>query len=428
MLHQLALLASVVIFSWLALHVAASAERRRLAAIGALALCAVLWSTGELLLAGASTPANVALARRVLFLGVCAVPPCWLWVAAVLGGGPERRAIRVLAAAVGLVELYFYSHLWWDVGGSFLDPTAVPPRHGPLFPVHAALSWLAIVGGLIWVIRRSIGQRAARRHRALLALAVLVPLGVNVAYVCWGSGLDPTPIVLAGSALVVRVTLMRSGLSSVFVPFGDRALLDRLTVGVLVADRRGIVLGANERAQRLLGSLRPEGSSLDAVLDFARNEPGRSLDVHRFPLDDPDGRAECALLSERAGDRWEAEKVDLGALRDALVDLSARLSHEVNNPLTYLTVNLHLLRPLLAELARSERELALPDALEQMAHEGPELLEACAEGAERIQRVIEKLDLFRRCDSDAELRHLLTLWRSTSSTREWETPEEDRVF
>jgi signal transduction histidine kinase len=426
MLYETALLISLGICSWLALSVAASAERRRFMAVACLALCVVLWCAGELLLAGAVAPNEVAFARRVLFLGVCAFGPCWLWLAGVLGGGRGRTPFVACAGTLAVVEVYFYGHLWFGEANRFVDLSAVPTQHGPLFAPFAGLGWLAIVVGLAWLTRRSSADpRVELRHRALLALAVLVPLAVNVTHIGLGGGVDPTPIVLGGSALVLRATLLRSGLSSFFVPFGDRALLDRLTVGVLVADRRGVVLGANERAQRILGKLRPEGRSLDAVLDVARNERGRRIDLHRFTLDDPDGRAECALLAERIEPM--REKVEARKPENELVDLCVGLSHEVNNPLTYLTVNLHLLRPLVAELGRSDWRARLPERLARIAREGPALLEACAEGTDRIRRVIESLELVAQGESDAEFRHVLALWRTGAAVRHGDARSEDQT-
>ncbi|MGI9432525.1 MAG: histidine kinase N-terminal 7TM domain-containing protein [Myxococcota bacterium] len=426
MLYETALLISLGICSWLALSIAASDERRRFVAAACLALCVVAWCAGELLLAGAVAPDEVAFARRVLFFGVCAFGPCWLWLAAVLGAGSGRRAVAAGAGAVAVAEIYFYGHLWWGEASRFVDLSGLPAQHGPLFAVHTGLGWLAIVAGLAWLVKcSSTDPRVEPRHRAFLMLAVLGPLAANVAHVGLGSAVDPTPIVLGGSAVVLRATLLRSGLSSFFVPFGDRALLDRLTVGLLVADRRGVVLGANERARRILGSLRPEGRSLDAVLDVARNESGRRIELHRFALDDPDGRAECALLAERVEPL--GEKVEVQKPEDALAELCAGLSHEVNNPLTYLTVNLHLLGPLVAELGRSDWQGRLPARLGRIAEEGPALLEACAEGTDRIRRVIESLEHVAQGESDAEFRHLLTLWRSGAAVRHRDVRSEDQT-
>ena len=136
----------------------------------------------------------------------------------------------------------------------------------------------------------------------------------------------------------------------------DRALLDTLPDGVLVADADGLVRHANDMAQRLLGTEPLVGRRLAEVLPlqdldghdwYTATKPYRGLNIRRMQAEQawrlPDGtellvtarmlrkgphhpveRVAVSLRSARARDRLDRERSDL----------VATVAHELRSPLT----------------------------------------------------------------------------------------------
>jgi signal transduction histidine kinase len=76
---------------------------------------------------------------------------------------------------------------------------------------------------------------------------------------------------------------------------------------------------------------------------------------------------------------------------EALGYLAAGVAHEINNPLSYVSVNLTLLDRLVAALATPDVQNVLPSPLRLLTSEAEELLADAREGTERIQRIVERI-------------------------------------
>lgn len=401
MVYEALLVGTVAIHGWIAADLLlARAWRRRFLAIALAAIAALLWSAGELLLQHAEGPGERHAARAILFLGVCALGPCWLAGAAQATRPRRAGPLLVLAGVAALPELLFWSTWIWDPSGLFVAWRAPVPRHGPLFAWHAGWSWLTIVAGF-GLLGHFVWRARAGRARALplLALLGLAPLGVNVVYLLAGLEVDPTPVVLGPVALGLRLAVLESSLAPYHIAVARGALLAELGIGMVLADAQGRTVESNSAVARILDRRVEPDEALRAVELEAAGHPRRAIEVHRRPLAGWLGlTGTLMLLIDRTEAREAERRLEMATRHQALSFLVSGFAHEINNPLTYVTANLDLLRPLAEALVDPRLDGALPPELRGAARDAPRLLGDAAEGAERIARLVSRLRGLVRSD------------------------------
>jgi len=376
--YDLALIATIGLSSWIALDLTLdSARRGTLASVAVLALTCAVWSAGELLLSQARSTAEVLVARRILFAGVCTLPAAWLWSART-AARPSSSRWLLLAFLPGALA---YSGLYLAPGGSFVDWYARPPRHGPLFIAYAVYSWFLVVVGAASMIRAARRSPSASRfHQRVIAVAAVVPLLANLAYLVFGvTSWDPTPVTLGFSAAVFRFFVIDLTWGAYQPPIARAEMVAQMRQAALVADLAGRVVDWNDAATELLGG-DLEGRALRELLDDATKRRGRELEVHEFRLQ---RRGHTFGTGTIVVDRSEARRIELRAematRQEALGYLAGGVAHEINNPLAYVSANLGLLEPLLANLDGEQ------------ANEAALLLADVREGTERIGRIVQTL-------------------------------------
>lgn len=423
MFYELALVGTVGVCGWITLDLlVAAAWRHRIASLATLAAAALCWAAGELFVRHAEAASDVVAARRLLFLGVCALGPAWLWSAleARSPGWARRRwwALGVIA----LLSLTSYSALYWDRATLFFDWYGKPPRHGPLFFVHGAYAWILVLLGLHVFLRSlaDMGVPRSGRDRWLIIVAVLAPLLGNVAYVALGvPSWDPTPIALGASAVAVRSVVLDLTWGAHYLPFSRGEVVEQMEAGFLVADRRGYVVDSNAAARAWLEDRAPEGRLLGEVVEEIRAREPLELEAKGFWLE---RRGQvvgvAAVIADRTAARRVEREIEMANRLVALEHLAAGVAHEVNNPLSYISANLSLLRPFVQEAADPTRRGALPAEVHEAAEEAEAMLSQSLEGVERIRLIVEQLGAFAERGDDESVRRTLDLGGPTEKAVE----------
>jgi signal transduction histidine kinase len=405
LLYEAALLTTIAVVGWIVLDVASDPRRRRrLTPVGVLALSALLWAAGELLLQHAATGDQRIAVRRLLFAGVCALPAAWVWSAFAAARPFERRPAWLfpLLLAPGL---FVWSCLFWDRSGLFIDWYAFPPQRGPLVVPFAVYAWTLIAVGAAVLLRAVPGSDAGLRLRAIIVTAALLPVLANAEHVLLHLTVaDPTPIALGGSALLLRALVLDYAWASAEPPLGREEVVEQMRDGVLVADLAGQIVEWNAASEKILGSSVLDGRPLGASLAALRRRRGREIEVRSFPLARR-GRtfALGVVLVDRTELRRSELRLEMATRHEALGVLASGVAHEINNPLTYVSANLALLDPLVEALDSEPLRSLLPADLRGRAAEAPDLLADCREGTERIQRIVEKLALYTDRGSASEM-------------------------
>jgi len=330
---------------WVALDLvrARGPRSQRVSFILLSASCA-LWALGEMWVQAARAPETLLLARRLLWLGAALLPASWVLTAATGAGAPwvRRQPWRVAFGAVPM--LLCYSLLYFDPSGHFTSWTTPRPVHGPFFYVFVLLGWIQIAVGTGYFL-----QAAVLRHRAhplrvvgIIAGAALPALGNLIHFLPNPPSVDLTPVFLGMGGLLIRFSILDSGLSSV-LPMGRSDVLEQVPTGVLIADLDGRVIDSNRAARELLGADPIEGASLAKAIGRARNLPGRTIEVETAPLHRSFGEAgKVALLT----DRTEAAHLERQLLQSQKLEslglLAGGVAHDFNNLLTGILGNAHL--------------------------------------------------------------------------------------
>ena len=176
-----------------------------------------------------------------------------------------RRRVAVLVAleAVSVVVVWtnrtpfadgFHS-LWYEgvAEATVAGATVVDPSPGLLYWGYTSLNgflFLLAAGFLFELFIRPEQRVHGRRNLALLA-GSFVPFALNVIFKLLEEPLDPTPIGLAFTMLLVAYAVFGFGVFDV-LPVARASVVEALDVGVVVFDNDGVVVDANRLANELL--------------------------------------------------------------------------------------------------------------------------------------------------------------------------------
>lgn len=145
---------------------------------------------------------------------------------------------------------------------------------------------MILIGGAIHVLAGlRAGTRRIRWQRFAIGATGLVPLLAHVGFAASGFTWprDPTPIALMPVGIALASALFPGGLLDVR-PLVQQELIERLPLGVVLADRSGAVIDVNPHAQYALGLTQGQahGRTLEAVL--AGVDPGYRVEISEVML------------------------------------------------------------------------------------------------------------------------------------------------
>lgn len=185
-----------------------------------------------------------------------------------------------------------------------------------------------------------------------------------------------------------------------------RNIIEGSADGLVVLDESRTILHANAAAAELHTTTVPE--LLGRSLDFPAIE-GTTTEVTLQPVD----AAERTIEMRVTRIEWQDAPAYLGSLRDvtdrvrtaalerrlvhqdrlaSIGQLAAGVAHEINNPLAWISSNLHMLTEVVNEVAASPTDTALLEECRQMIAES-------LEGTTRVATIVKNLKSFARSDS-----------------------------
>ena len=406
------------------------AHRSVLAVLGAI----LAWTAGVFLSGlGPQHPWLADLSVRLVFLGICLLPPLWLFLAArcVRLGFVEESpgaALGALLAPSALSYTAFLSnplHRLFATGPLQVVPIAPAVEWaGPLFWVHALVLYGFVLLGAGLCVHAALRtqQLAERRRLLLLSFAALVPVGTTLLDI---SALAPLPVPVTPAGLgctafllvigVVRYRLLES------LPLPARDVLEHLEDGLVLTDLGGRVLEVNPAADRLLRRPRHAlvGLPLEALLRGL--DPGGALvralagspdDPAAHEVETADGRSleisagfvhgaararvgRFLVLRDRTEQR-RYERLRLQTQRlEGLGVLAAGIAHEINNPLAFVRANLAHVERVAEEIEKAG------DASDDRALALAELRDVIRESAAGVDRITTIVDTTRRLSRQA---------------------------
>ena len=129
-------------------------------------------------------------------------------------------------------------------------------------------------------------------------------------------------------------------------PAARAEVVQQMRTGVLVANLEERIVDWNQAAQVILQTPDLEGRTLRRVLAHAGAARNREIEIYEFPLERHGQRfGTGAVVADRTEMRRAELRLEMTTRIEALGYLTAGVAHEINNPLSYVSVNLTLARP-----------------------------------------------------------------------------------
>ena len=286
-------------------------------------VAAAFWAACDAIELQVPTLAGKRLVAQFQYIGIISAPPLFLHAARALSGHGTRLS-RAMLAAVWTVPLLSLVFAWTNRWHSWLWTGILPPAGDSPFAVYEYGWWLSVLITHQYVLMAAATvqlllatRRVARHFRPamiVMVIAVLLPWIGNAAYTLkvgpW-PGLNWLTLSLGVSGSLLAWVVLREGLLDL-LPQAREALLETMTDGVVVLDRAGCIIFANQTARESLEmteasmaralavrSLRDAPWHWRAEAEFTGARAKRWLDVRIDPVRDRWGTVSGRLLVAR---------------------------------------------------------------------------------------------------------------------------------
>ena len=194
------------------------------------------------------------------YVGVCAVPACWLLFSLqYLGDHPAFR--RPLAWLLTIEPVLVLVAVWTNPSHLFYTSTTVYAvsqlavlrfKYGPLFWANVAYSYgLIVIGAGIMLYRLRKSPPTTRTQGWLLLSAIALPMVTNVLYIATPLfPADASALAFPLSALLLVRSLSRYHLQDI-VPIARQELVEQISAPFLVLDQEKKLVDFNPAAARM---------------------------------------------------------------------------------------------------------------------------------------------------------------------------------
>jgi len=390
----------------------------------------IVWSGGVAGTRAFADPDIANIAVRVSFVGIFALPPLWYALAQHLTRQAEsvlsNRRFALLCAPSVLAFIAMatnWHHLY------VRDPAALLAKGpqdwaGPAFWAWAAWSYLLVGAASIRYVGWSwrLVSSDARWRGGLVCVASILPLSGNFAHLLGltSQSHDMTPLLLGVATVMLFVANWRFSLLDT-LPVARRDVIEGLRDGVVVADAEGVILDMNPAAEQMVGAPLAElrgkpivravaAQSVDrfdfdedafnrVVVEmcsaaggfekYVENYAGHHFEIRGASVADVPGQISGLYIIMRdVTERSRLEDVQRESQRvQTIANLAAGITHEVNNPLSYVRANISHVMEVLSEAPDEEEK-------EEASEELQSVLAEALEGVDRIGAIIERVRRF----------------------------------
>ena len=367
------------------------------------------------------------------YLGIVAVPLCWLSFVLVYTGRARWLSRRnvILLSFVPVLTLSlvwtngFHGLIWRDLRLVIADRlTMLQVTYGLGFWIHASYSYFLLLLSTILLIPAFTRAWVLYRQQALVLLGgVLIPWVGNFLYLA-GIGptrsIDLTPLGFTVVGLLFAGGLLRLHLLDI-VPIARDAMIEGMSDAVIVADARDRIVDINPAAQQLLGRPRAEvfGSSFSELLPDQPELVARYLYVSVAHAEIEIGRGEGSRHFDLRISPLHGRGTQLVGRVVVLRDISAR--KQMERALQRLNEELEQrVSDRTAELSQSNQQLR------QEIAERKHVEEALRRSEERFRLLVENASGYHH---DSEYRWHDSLRKPRHRTHAWLYPRGiDRSF
>jgi diguanylate cyclase (GGDEF)-like protein/PAS domain S-box-containing protein len=329
-----------------------------------LMLSLVTWCFTSVFEAGAMTINGKIFWSKWQYLGITTVSPLWVIFAAEYTG--KRRFLtnknRWLLWIIPLATLVMvfinemHNLIWTNV--------AIMPgklhigyySHGIAFYVYMAFSYVCLLTGTIWLVKKFLTSQNSRRFQSvIIVFSVGISWLANVLYVLRLipiPGLDITPLSFSLLALIISWSISRNILFNL-VPIARDTLLGSMVEGVIVIDPNDIVLEINPAALDIIGYDGPQPvgqtiwgifSKYEEVIEQFRGktdfqaeveipgDPPRTIDLHITSINEEENTFGQLIVLRDITNKKEVEKTekDQRDFAEALADTAAVINSSLD--------------------------------------------------------------------------------------------------
>jgi PAS domain S-box-containing protein len=250
---------------------------------GVLLLAVAWWSLAYAWELTTDDVAVKALALKIKYVGVVALPPAWIaFILEFVGAAPARvRARAVPLTVVAVCALAVLATDEWH--GWFWGPMTVQPvgqyvvlrGRAPGFWINVGYTYVVLGLGLALLLQHTVHSPYLYRRRAVILMAgAILPWAGNIVFVAHREEMifDPTPFLFTCTALVAALAVFRYDLLEPAPTLRD-ARIGSVGDAVIILDGRRRVADLNAAAQAMLGLRRAEAAGRD-IGDLLPGWPG----------------------------------------------------------------------------------------------------------------------------------------------------------